>query len=163
MKTKAQREVIEKQLQELADSNGGRLTPYIVIEDARHKDSPLHGEFEWDVKKAAAAHWIKQARDLIASVTIVIHTTRVDIRSPAYIRDPNCASHEQGYIEVARLRTDSDASREALIAEFSRVGDLLRRARILAVALDMENDVRRIIDGVMELRERLQTPPPSVM
>jgi hypothetical protein len=155
MKTKEERKIIEDHLQSMCD-RAGRLTPDMVVEDAKKKSSPLHAEFEWDVRKAAAAHWVDRAREIIASVTVVIRTNKVDVRSPAYVRDPSCASHEQGYVSVDRLRTDQDASRIALMAEFSRVGDYLRRARNLAVALELHEDVDRIISGVAALRSRVE-------
>ena len=155
MKTKEERKAIEDRVQWLHDKNG-RVTPDMVVEDAKRKDSPLHGEFEWDVKKAAAAHWVDRAREIISSVIIVIKTTTVDVRSPAYVRDPSCASHEQGYIAVTTLRTNQESSRIALMTEFARVGDCLRRARLLALALEMQDDVDRIIGGIDELRSRVQ-------
>lgn len=45
-----------------------------VIEAARDPDSPLHGHFEWNVHKAAAAYWREQARRLVAAVRILIVT-----------------------------------------------------------------------------------------
>lgn len=163
MKTKAERKAIEDRIQKIADKHGGRITPDLVVADAKNKNSPLHGEFEWDVRKAAQAHWIDQARALIASVTVIVRTTTVDVRSPAYVRDPNRSAGEQGYISVDNLRSDSDAARSALVSEFTRVGDLLRRARILARALEMEDQVERLVRGVDELREHLQRPAAGPM
>jgi len=45
-----------------------------VIEAARDPASPLHGHFEWNVHKAAAAYWREQARRLVAAVRILIVT-----------------------------------------------------------------------------------------
>jgi hypothetical protein len=159
MRTRAELKAIQEHLQRLEEENGGRLTPDVVVKDARDESSPLHGEFEWDVDKAAMSHWIDTARRLIASVTVIVRTEKIDIRVPAYVRDPSAAHHEQGYVSVNRLRSDADGAREALVAEFSRAGDLLRRARSLAVALSMEDDVERIIDSVTALRDRVQHQP----
>ena len=56
---------------ELAEANGGRITPEQVLEDARDPESPLHNYFEWDVETAARQYWLDQARTLIRSVKIV--------------------------------------------------------------------------------------------
>lgn len=48
---------LQEHLQSLADRHG-RLTPEIVVSDARKKDSPLNGYFEWDIKKAAQRDWL---------------------------------------------------------------------------------------------------------
>lgn len=160
MKTTAERKAIEQRLQEICDRNG-RLTPDLVVADAKRKDSPLHGEFTWDLRKAAKSYWIEQARRLIASVTVIVHTNHSEVRSVAYVRDPSCASGEQGYVSVIRLRTDQEASRLALIAEFSRVGDYLRRARMLAAALELGDEVERLIVGVAQLRSRIEHASPT--
>ena len=43
-----------RRLQELADENGGTLTPRVVVDDARtHRGGPLHAMFDWDDASAA--------------------------------------------------------------------------------------------------------------
>jgi hypothetical protein len=159
MKTKEEMKAIADRLKQIAEANGGRLTPEAVVADAKRKDSPLHAEFEWDTRKAALAHWIDTARRLIASVNIVVRTERIDIRVPAYVRDPSAGTGEQGYVSVATLRNDADSARDAIVSEFKRVGDMLRRARNLATALEMEGEVDRIIASVTDLRERFEQRP----
>jgi len=160
--TGEQRKAIRERLEEIAEANNGRLTPDQVVEDARKKNSPLHDQFEWDVKKAAMSHWLDRAREIIVSVHVVIRTTRTDVRSVAYVRDPSAGSSEQGYVSVNRLRDEKDLARDALLAEFQRAADLLRRARNIALALDLDGDVDRIIDGIVELRNRISFEPPSM-
>lgn len=145
---------IKERLEEIATANGGRLTPAAVIDDAKKKDSPLHGEFEWDVKKAAYAHWTQTARKLITSVMVVTHTETTSVRSVYYVRDPSAASKDQGYVSVTTLRSDADLAREALINEFTAVADRLRRARDLALALDAQDDVENLIQSVVGLRQK---------
>jgi hypothetical protein len=42
-----------------------------LVERSRPKSSPTHHLFEWDNDKAADAHRLEQARDIIRSVTVV--------------------------------------------------------------------------------------------
>jgi hypothetical protein len=154
MLTAEQREAIKTRLAEIEDDHGGRLTPDAVVKDARSKSSPLHAHFTWDVKEAAAAHWLTQARELITSVRVVIKTDTTSIRSVYYVRDPSANTGEQGYVSVKTLRSDQDAAREALVAEFSRVADMLRRARALAAVLEASDDVEALIGQVVGLRQR---------
>ena len=153
MRTAEETAAIKQRLAEIEKASGGRLTPDAVVADARKKDSPLHCCFEWDVKKAAAAHWIEQARELIVSVRVVIKTEHTRVTTPFYVRDPS-AGAKQGYVSVPRLRTESDLARDVLVAEFGRVADMLKRARGLAAALEAENDVEDLIKQVVGLRER---------
>lgn len=46
------------------------LTPDVVVQDARRRQSPLHGAFEWDDAAAAHQHRLETARSLIRSVSI---------------------------------------------------------------------------------------------
>lgn len=161
MTTQEQREAIRKRLAEIERANGGRLTPDAVVADAKDKNSPLHDCFEWDVKKAAHQHWLDQARTLITSIRVVQKVDTTTVRSVYYVRDPAASDSEQGYVSVERLRSDKDMAREAIVAEFSRVADMLRRARELAVALDAADDVDTLLTSVVGLRDRLKSEPIS--
>jgi hypothetical protein len=48
-----------------------RLTPALVVDEARDESHPLHNRFEWDDKVAGEAHRLDQARRLIRSVRVV--------------------------------------------------------------------------------------------
>lgn len=151
-----QRDAIKRRLSEIEKANGGRLTPDDVVADARKKDSPLHAHFEWDIKKAAAAHWIEQARNLIVSVRVVVRTEHTKVSAPYYVRDPNADAQQQGYVSVPRLRTDQDMARDALLSEFGHVAAALRRARAIAAALDAVDEVDSLLQGVVGLRQRFE-------
>lgn len=146
-----QQQIIQR-IKELEDKHG-RLTPEIVVADAKNTDSPLHGEFEWDVKKAAHEHWLDRARALIRSVKVVITTESRVVRSVAYVRDPSAPASDQGYVSVVKLRDDRQMAHEALVAEFGRAASALRRAHDLAAALNLENEVADLRERV----ERLQS------
>lgn len=62
---------IGEELDRLTSANGGRLETQIVVNAAKSSRSVLHKHFEWNVERAANAHWNDQARKLIASIRIV--------------------------------------------------------------------------------------------
>jgi hypothetical protein len=152
--TKDQREAVRLRLAEIEMENGGRLTAAAVVEDAKSPASPLHAHFTWDVQKAAEAHWIEQARALITSVQVVQRTDTTSVRTVYYVRDPSAGQKEQGYVSTETLRTDADMAREALVNEFTRVADMLRRARELAAVLNAAHEVEPLLQGVVGLRQR---------
>lgn len=151
-------------LQDIADRNGGRLTPSDVVDEARKHDSPLHELFEWDIKKAAQSHWIDRARDIITSVKIEVQTETFMIRSVAYIRDPSAENDEQGYRNIADVRSDKDWSRKSIVEAFQQAAAYLRRAKNLAIVLELDEEVETLINNVVELREKVthQQPPASM-
>lgn len=155
--TKEENEAIRTRLQQLADANGGLLTPEMVVADARKKDSPLHSQFDWDTKKAAHSWWIAQARDLIRSVRVVIRTERTSVSTVCYVRDPSLPGDQQGYRATAQIRTDRDQARDVLIEEFRRAAGALRRARELAQAFDMQGEVDAVVNEIDELRTRVSS------
>ena len=78
-------QIVGDKLQELRDKNNG-LTASMVIEEAKHKTSVLHGAFEWDDSKAAHQWRLHSARHLMRSVEIVSTNAKGDTRSlPAFV------------------------------------------------------------------------------
>jgi hypothetical protein len=152
-----QREAVRQRLRDIEEASGGVLTPAAVVADAKRKDSPLHAHFEWDKTKAAYQHWLDQARELIVSVRVVFKTDTTNVSSVYYVRDPAAAGNRPGYVSVERLRGDADAARDALVSEFSRIADLLRRARELAAVLNASSDVEALLTSVVGLRERFMS------
>lgn len=58
------------QLQRIYDRRG-RLTPELVVEEARPADSPLHSHFEWDDSVAGEAWRRHQAHEMIRTQRVV--------------------------------------------------------------------------------------------
>lgn len=150
-------EELQAALREIAAANAGRLTPETVVDIARSEASPLHRYFEWDTAKAAEAYRLDQARTLIRSVRVEIHTESRVIRTVAYVRDPRLPHDEQGYVAVAEIRGDADLAREALLSEFSRAASVLGRARELAAAFGLADQVERIERSVMRVKKRAES------
>jgi hypothetical protein len=154
MKTKDQQKAARDRLAELEEQHG-KLTANLVVADAEKRDSPLHNYFEWDTRKAAQRYRLMQARALIRSVRINVRTEKTVVSTVAYIRDPAAGPREQGYLSVAKVRTDKDVARDALVDEFSRAAAILRRAREIAVAFDMAGEVDTVVTEVETLRTRV--------
>jgi hypothetical protein len=109
---------IRDELDALADEDG-LIHPQDVVEWARsHPDSELYQKFEWDLDKAAMAHWLYTARRLI-SVYVVYDNTH-DRRTISLVSDRRSGG---GYrdldtvLESARMRYE--AAQEA-VAEIKR-------------------------------------------
>ncbi len=142
---------IEKALQEIADRSGGRLTPDQVIEEARDPASPLHDQFTWNDSEAAEKQRRHEARALIRSVTIVVTNRTLVFEVPRYIRDETKDSREQGYLNIAQVRTDEDIARETCLREFDRARAALARAQAVSQYLgvaDQISDVMQLVDAV---------------
>ena len=65
-------------------SQHGRLTPAVVVDEARSPDHPLHSRFEWDDAVAGEKYRLVQAQQLIRTVKVTMPAT-VD-RGPVSLR-----------------------------------------------------------------------------
>ena len=145
-------------LQEI-EKQHGKVTADLVVDAARDPDHPWHDRIDWDNETAGQRWRLMQARALIRSVRYERRTETRIIAAPAYIRDPDAEANEQSYVSVALLRDDHERARSALIAEFARVASALRRARELADALNLANEVQAMLNQVEGLSTILRRPP----
>ena len=151
---KATRDAIAARLDKIASLNGGRLTPDSVLRDAQSPKSPLHDQFEWD-DSAAAKQWrLSQARELIRSIRVEVTVDTRTVSTVRYVRDP-AAGEEQGYVETAKLRTDKDLARDALIAELTAAHSRFERAHSLADVLGLADEFDELKFRVESLRGRI--------
>lgn len=146
-------DAVVERLQRLAELGGGVLTPDAVVNDAKSAKSPLHRYFEWDDKKAADRYRLEQARELIRSVKVHIEVRDETIAVPKYVHTPG--SRNQGYVEVAAIRSDVDRARETLAKEMDRVVSALRRAEAVASALGLQGEVKELSDKVDQVLAKL--------
>jgi hypothetical protein len=65
-------QVFGEELEKIQKMNRGILTPTMVVEEARKKNSPLHSYFEWDKDLAHEKFLLHQARLLINSIEVVV-------------------------------------------------------------------------------------------
>jgi len=136
----------------------GVLTPELVVEDAKRKDSPLHEMFEWDVNKAAYAHWENVARQLIRSVQVnIVHESKV-LRAPFFVRDSSLPTNQQGYASIDRVRMDAEMARDTVADECARAAAAFRRASAVAAAVGVDQDVRDLLDQTLMLGGRVKEP-----
>jgi len=70
-------QVIGSRIAKIAGSlDQARSHPELLIEDARHPDSPLRRYFEWDDKKAGEQFRVGQAKKLLSYLYVVSPRTR---------------------------------------------------------------------------------------
>ncbi len=149
------RELVAQKLAEISGKYG-RLTPDIVVMEAKDPDSILHNLFEWDDAEAGHQHRLFQARQIITSVRVVITTEDRKISTVYYVRDPEADPKEQGYVSIDKLKTDKDLARESIVMEFSRATSYLHRAKNHAEALGLSDDIDELIIDIDELKQKVR-------
>ncbi len=130
--------VIVSALRAVAATNNGILLPEAVVEAAKSKRSPLHGQFDWEDSVAGHNWRLWQARQLISvavehlpgpskGLTKVFVSLSVDRKAGGYRELAQVLSHKQG-----RALLLADAARE-LEACRKRYGHLRELAQIFSV------------------------------
>lgn len=152
-----QREIIRARLKQLEDRKGS-LTPEAVVRDARNPKSVLHGQFEWDDKKAGNAFRIQQARGLIQQISIHSSDTRESRAVPYYVHDPLAKNGDPGYRSLTSVQSSREASVALMNDELCRIESLLTRLEGIANFLGMKERVQGIVHDVHKLRDALITP-----
>lgn len=145
------------EINRLSKESGGRITPEALVAAASDAESPLHAYFEWDDTEAAKRYRVIQARTMLRACNVIVTINERKVPVPMYVRDPGLDQHTQGYVETARIRTDSDVAREALISEFSRAASLISRARRLAAYFDLGKEFDDLEMQITGIRDRLDS------
>lgn len=99
-------QVIGERLEQIRRRRG-KITPQVVVEDARPVGAPLHDYFEWRDDKAAEAWRLSQAKEVIASVYIV-HASSVSpepVIARAFVSVDHCA--DAHYEPIATVLSDA--------------------------------------------------------
>ena len=143
---------VGERLEVLQHLNGERLTPRLVVEDARPIDSPLHPCFEWDDVRAAELHREHQARQVLRSIRVVTqeddHTPREARMFVNVIETRGDDEPQHGYVTMARVMSDGELFQQVLhqaardlaafedrYAQFQALVDVGRAAREQVLAL----------------------------
>ena len=100
-------------LEALAEEQG-KITPDIVVDDARNENSPLHDFFEWDLEIAARGHWKQQARNLIGSINVIVKVEDRQIETRAWCHVFVTEHQEQNYQPIIRVMSDVDMRKQML-------------------------------------------------
>lgn len=113
--------MIESELRDIAQQNGGILRARDVVQKAQDPDTALHSQFDWDDTRAAARWRLHQARRLIRVLVEVVPAQQRQVQARIYWSlGPDRSANGGGYrtlrtvLEVRQLRTQllSDALAE---------------------------------------------------
>jgi hypothetical protein len=148
-------------LEAIRKKHGGRLTRQAVFAHARaNKTSVLGKMFDWDADKAAIAHWLDRAQEIISRyVTVVVIDKSMKIRVPYYISDPKAKANEGGYVCTVDKHSRQDAT-QIVVNELDRCVSAIERARDVAFALDRQHRglsqaLQKMLVEAVTMKERL--------
>lgn len=115
---------LRDQLQSIHDKHG-RLTPALVLDEARDPQSPLHSRFEWDDTVAGEKWRQHQAHELIVSVRVTYSMPDGEKRE---LRQFPAIRRESGYVYEPLENVVEDAvMTKILMADMQREWQQLKR------------------------------------
>lgn len=117
---------LRDQLQAIYDGHG-KLTPAIVVDEARDESHPLHTRFEWDDAAAGESWRRQQAHELIRSVRVVYR--EADEKNPERsVRAYHAVRTDDGHsYEPVEKVTEDDFTRRLVLADMEREWKALHR------------------------------------
>jgi hypothetical protein len=141
-------EKIRAAIQQCEDQNG-HVEPVRVWKAARDPSHPLHDEFDWNVRRAAEAHWTETAKGLIRIVRSIVQYEDERIAVPHYVHDPRTVLK---YIPTGRIATNGDVVDRVMRDELDRIEKAIGRARSLAIAFNADTEFSEMLSAVTRLR-----------
>lgn len=123
----------------------GRLTPAELVEASRPEDAPLHGEFEWNIEKAAQNWNESQARYIIRS--IVVQPKPDDKKSQpvrSFVHVPGEKSNT--YEHISTVYGDEAKTARLLTEAFREMRSFIRKYRNLT-------ELVPVIDAMQDMLE----------
>lgn len=103
----------------------GRLTPELVLDEARDPNHRLHSHFTWDDGEAAERWRLTQAAGLLRAVKVAVDPSRpADLRAFVAVRGAD--SHRSDYVPVEEAMAD-DFTRRLVLRTMEREWKTLRR------------------------------------
>lgn len=113
---KGDAQIIGEHVEQLVEQAQGRLTPTVIVEDARSPVSPLHPSFEWNDLVAAELHRQDTARALMQSI-VVVKIQNHEITTPVRAFVSVIADDKQHYYTPITVAMNDVALRDQVLRQ----------------------------------------------
>lgn len=146
-------EFLSKYLQKLEKKNG-KLTPGIVVENARPENSPIHSYFEWDDDAAADKYRLWQARQLIARVYIINDPkdeedklVKVRVFHSIDVSDDEEADENRQYMNIVKIMSDDQLKEKLLEDALRDASFFMAKYNTLKELEPLMAEIRKLVKG----------------
>jgi hypothetical protein len=139
-------QIFGEELERIQDKHPLKLLdPEQVWRSARHRKSPIHAAWNWNVKEAAEAHWLERARKLIGLCVPV----RVQINPGPTTSTRGWYSvkidHQRGYASEQQILSDQDLKLQVIAAAKAELLTFISKYHAIL------NDFGRIIPDLQRI------------
>lgn len=141
---KVRAQVAGERLELIRIKHAGRLTPEMVVSDAKAKKSPLHDAFEWDNTKAAVAYRLVQAGDLIRAIIVV---TDEAPNMPPVRAFVNVEDDTRHYTSIQHAMSDKELRAQVVSRALKELGEWQQRYKDL-------NELSAVFAAIRKARKK---------
>lgn len=135
---------VGERLDALQRSNGERLTPRMVVDDARAEDSPLHNCFMWDDVRAGEMYRESQARLILRSIRVEdvnwATDVRVNRRVFVNVAEQVGADLQNAYVPISRVLASEDLRHQLIIQARKELQSFKRRYAEISELMTIVDD-----------------------
>jgi hypothetical protein len=137
-------DVSGKELERISKKHKGFLSPEIVLEESRNKNSPLHPCFNWDDKSAAEECRLEKAR-YILRVVVIIHDEKLPpVRAFIAIKDePNQVGHS--YYSMGDIVNSTVLRERVLQQAYREMQTFMNKYQHLQEVFSVVSEMKKII------------------
>lgn len=130
--------------------NSGKLTPELVVDYARPKESVLHNDFEWRDEVAAEKYRQGQARQMIGAIRITSEDTQEPVR--AYVNVTVVAPDEppvRSYMPMKEVLEHPDLHSQMMADAFRDAQSFKQKYNTLERLKPVMDAMDKAFDGAM--------------
>ena len=134
-------QTIGEALAAVAETEGGKLTPKAVVDNARNPESALHRHFEWNDAAAAEKYRHQQARVIISCLRVEeIGSNNDPVRAFHSISDDGAA-----YRSIQEIRSSGDLQEKLLAAAERDLESFTLRYRVLKDICEIVETAKKVV------------------
>jgi len=124
----------------------GLVKPKDVVESARPEDSPLHGYFTWENNDAADRWREAEARELIRSVLVTVHTPKPELIR-AFVSLPVDRDTGAGYRLITEVMDNSFLRRQLKEDILNHIRQWENKARLIGLLIDFK-ETKKVAENI---------------
>lgn len=142
VRIKGDAQKVGERLEALHGEHGERLTPRVVVDDARVSDSPLHDCFEWDNVRAGELYREAQARAVIRSIRIETVGAGGTSMRRAFVNivEQVGEDRQHSYVPVSKVLSSEDMRKQLLSQARSELRAFKKRYLEIVELCDIVDD-----------------------
>lgn len=91
-------------------SHDGQISPRELVDLARPKNSPIHHYFDWDDQSAAEKYRLRQARQMIRCLVVIVDDQPTRAFQNVYVKEVD----SRQYVETVRARSTPELWKQVL-------------------------------------------------